>query len=119
MRYLKRIRGGAESYRISGMGESDPLTGVANLFDIGVVFIVGLLTTFFTSYHLDDLLKKDSEFILMKKDKKNGQFEMITKKNNRIEARRLTKENREGQGQRLGVAYQLEDGAMVYVPDEE
>ncbi|MDL1961347.1 MAG: DUF2149 domain-containing protein, partial [Deltaproteobacteria bacterium] len=31
------------------------MTGVANLFDIGLVFIVGLIVALFATYHLQDL----------------------------------------------------------------
>ncbi|WP_027370817.1 DUF2149 domain-containing protein [Desulfovermiculus halophilus] len=96
---------------------SDPLTGVANLFDVGLVFIVGLIFTLFSAYHLQDLFSKDSELTIMKKSK-SGQMEIITKKGTKIDARKVTKKQAQGLGERLGTAYRLEDGSMVYVPDE-
>ena len=98
------------------LSENDPLTGVANLFDIGLVFIVGLIVTFFTAYHLQDLLSEKSEITLLKMSK-NQEMEIITKKGKKIKALKVSKQKSQGRGERLGVAYKLEDGTMVYVPD--
>jgi hypothetical protein len=92
------------------------LSGVANLFDIGLVFIVGLIVTLFTAYHLQDLFSEKSEITLLKKSK-DQEMQIITKKGKKITAVKVSKEKAEGRGERLGVAYQLEDGSMVYIPD--
>ncbi len=112
MKYFKRRRNRINSQ----LGENDPLTGVANLFDIGLVFIVGLIITLFTAYHLQDLFSEKSELTIMKKNEK-GQMEIITKKGKKIKAIKVTKEKAIGRGVRLGIAYKLEDGTMVYVPE--
>jgi hypothetical protein len=119
MRYMhaKRRAFGRSNPRFSEQTETnDPLSGVANLFDVGLVFIVGLLFTLFSAYHLQDLFSKDSELTLMKQSK-SGQMEIITKKGTKIDARKVTKKQAQGRGKRLGTAYRLEDGSMVYVPD--
>ena len=36
--------------------EEDPLAGIANLFDVSVVFIVGLMITLFSVYRIGDLV---------------------------------------------------------------
>ncbi len=97
--------------------ESDPLSGIANLFDIGLVFIVGLIVTIFSAYNLQDLLSEKSNVTLLKMSK-NQEMEIITKKGNKIKAMKVSKQKAKGRGQRLGVAYKLEDGSMVYVPEE-
>ena len=118
MRYLKRTK--STIYRpIPGQtgGEDDPLGGVANLFDIGLVFIVGLIITLFTAYHLQDIFSSRSEMTIMKKTE-SGQMEIIIKKGKKIKAYKVSREKTKGKGERLGVAYRLEDGSVVYVPDE-
>jgi hypothetical protein len=100
----------------NGLG-NDPLTGVANLFDIGLVFIVGLIVTIFSAYNLQDLLSEKSEMTILKMSK-NQEMEIIIKKGNKIKAMKVTKQKSKGRGERLGVAYKLEDGTMVYVPEE-
>ena len=112
MKYLRKRRGNTNG----DFGENDPLSGVANLFDIGLVFIVGLIITLFTAYHLQDLFSEKSELTIMKKSE-NGQMEIITKKGKKIKAIKVTKEKALGRGVRLGTAYRLEDGSMVYVPE--
>ena len=119
MRYLKKRKMGVFGNNPGNQvpGDNDPLSGVANLFDIGLVFIVGLIITLFTAYHLQDLFSERSEITIMKKNE-HEELEIITKKGKKIKAVKVTKMKAEGRGERLGVAYRLEDGSMVYVPDE-
>ena len=98
-----------------GMGDEDPMSGVANLFDIGLVFIVGLLVMLFSAYHLQDLFDENSDMTIMKKTA-DDQLEIITKKGVKIKAMKVSKTQAKGRGERLGTAYRLEDGTMVYVP---
>ena len=46
--------------------DEDPLAGVANLFDVSVVFIVGLMITLFSVYRIGDLMDPNSELTLVK-----------------------------------------------------
>jgi hypothetical protein len=104
--------------RRAGLPEADdPLTSVANLVDIFLVFIVGLFLSFLSAYHLKDLLDPQSDLTLMTQSAE-GEMTIITKKGTQIEAVKITKSEAEGRGVRLGVAYQLEDGTMVYLPDD-
>ena len=117
MRYFKKRNGRInKDFGAPALSENDPLSGVANLFDIGLVFIVGLIVTLFTAYHLQDLFSEKSEITLLKKSK-NQEMEIITKKGTKIKAVKVSKHKAEGRGERLGVAYKLENGSMVYVPD--
>lgn len=111
MRFMKRA-GSVDD----GAAGADPLGGVANLFDLGLVFIVGLLMMLFNVFQLHDLLDPTSEITITKK-LDDEQLEVITKKGKKIEARRVTKTRAKGQGERLGIAYRLEDGSVVYVPN--
>ncbi|WDP91015.1 MAG: DUF2149 domain-containing protein [Desulfobacter sp.] len=111
MRYLKPAQD-----RGSGLSDNDPLSGVANLFDLGLVFIVGLLIALFGAYHLEDLLSENSEFTMVKQNQ-DGTMEIIAKKGKKIDAMRVTEEKAKGRGQRLGTAYKLADGSMIYIPD--
>jgi hypothetical protein len=96
----------------------DPLSGVANLFDASIVFIVSMMIALFMAYNMLDLVDPDSEVTIAKKTS-DGRVEIITKKGREITARRVTDRTLSGQGTRLGTAYQLEDGRVIYVPDEE
>ena len=118
MKYLqkRRISQSGRAFGDPSFRDDDPMTGVANLFDIGLVFIVGLLLTLFSAYRLQDLFDQTSDMTIMKQ-KANGEMEIIVKEGTKIKATKVTRETAKGRGNRLGVAYRLEDGAMVYVPD--
>ena len=96
--------------------DEDPLSGVANIFDVSVVFIVGLMITLFSVYRIGDLVDADSEVTLVKTNA-DGLSEIIIKRGTEIEAYELTGEPLGGQGERLGTAYRLADGQVIYVPD--
>jgi hypothetical protein len=95
----------------------DPMTSVANMTDIYLVFIVALLISFLSAYHMEDLLSPDSNVTVMK-ESAEGEITVITKQAQKIEAVKITRSEAEGKGVRLGVAYRMEDGSMVYLPDE-
>lgn len=111
MKYLQR-----RQKRGRGLSDNDPMTGVANLFDLGLVFIVGLLLALFGAYHLEDLLREDSQ-VTITKQSQGGAMEVIIKKGKKIEAMKVTENKVKGTGHRLGTAYRLEDGSVVYVPE--
>jgi hypothetical protein len=96
--------------------DDDPLAGVANLFDVSVVFIVGLMITLFSIYRMGDLIDPQTE-VTMVKTNAQGQSEVVIKKGKEINAYRVTGEQLAGDGQRLGTAYRLANGQIIYVPD--
>ena len=112
LRFMGRSRRGLAPVQ----DEEGPLQGVANLFDVGLVFIVGLLVVLFNVFSLHEILDQESDVTIMKKVNEE-ELEIITKKGNKIEARKVTSEKAKGRGVRLGTAYRLEDGSMVYVPN--
>src|ERR1700754_204099 len=89
--------------------EEDPLAGIANLFDVSIVFIVGLMITLFSVYRMGDLVDSSSE-VTMVKTNAQGQREIIVKKGTEITAYKVSGETMEGQGERLGTAYRLANG---------
>lgn len=100
----------------SDMEAEDPLSGIANIFDISVVFIVGLMIALFSVYRIGDLVDLESEVTLVKTNA-NGLQEIIVKRGTEITAYELTGETLGGQGERLGTAYRLANGQIIYVPD--
>ncbi|MFA5630839.1 MAG: DUF2149 domain-containing protein [Porticoccaceae bacterium] len=95
----------------------DPIAGVANLFDASIVFIVSMMIALFMAYNMLDLLDPTAEVTITKKNAE-GELEIITRKGSEITASKVTDKQLNGRGSRLGTAYQLEDGRVVYVPDE-
>jgi len=107
----------ARRYRkFLGMGDEDPLGGVANLFDVAMVFAVALILALFNALRVPELLTSPDEVTLVKNPGKPD-MEIITKKGIQIETYRMTPEEAQGQGERLGICYRLAGGEVVYVPD--
>jgi hypothetical protein len=98
--------------------EEDPLAGVANLFDVSIVFIVGLMITLFSVYNMGDLMNAQTS-VTMVKTSADGQQEIIVKKGQTIKAYKLSGQTGKGEGTRLGTAYRLASGQVIYVPDDK
>lgn len=113
MKYLKRRR----PRNLLGTKHEEPLNGVANLFDVALVFIVALLLSLMSTYQILDFFNPESEITIMKKTEE--QWRIITKKGKEIKVKRVTDRKVGGnEGQRLGTAYQLKDGRVIYIPEE-
>ena len=97
--------------------EEDPLAGVANLFDVSIVFIVGLMITLFSVYRMGDLVDAESEVTVVKTNAQ-GEREIIMKKGREIKAYKITDQSLSGNGERLGTAYRLSNGQIIYVPED-
>lgn len=97
--------------------EEDPLAGIANLFDVSVVFIVGLMITLISVFRMGDLIDTTSE-VTMVKTGADGRREIIVKKGTEVTAYEISGELAEGNGERLGTAYRLANGQIVYVPED-
>ena len=114
MKYLKNSR----TVRSQKAKQEDPLLGVANLFDVALVFIVALLLSLMASYQILDFFSETSEITIIKKNE-DGQMEIITKKGKEIKIEKVTDRKIGGEeGTKLGTAYQLKNGRMIYVPEE-
>ena len=97
--------------------ESDPISSMANLFDVSIVFIVALFFALFMAYSTLDLFNPDSELIITKTSP-NGEIQIITKKGKDIKIEKVTETTESGRGVKLGTAYKLEDGRVIYIPEE-
>jgi hypothetical protein len=107
--------------RSSGLGllgersHDDVLAGVANLFDVGVLLALGFMIAFLSALNLLDLFTPNQKVTIVKE--KDGGLEVMIKEGQKTTIRRLTKDVGSGDGVRLGSAYRLGDGSVVYVPD--
>lgn len=101
----------------AGVPLEDPISGVANLFDISVVLIVAMILALMSALNVLELLDPSTEMTLTKKNRA-GEMEIITKKGSEIKIKKISPEEASGQGERLGTAYQLEDGQVIYIPEK-
>lgn len=96
--------------------EDDPMSSVANLFDIAMVFSVALMAAMINYLSIGDLLFSE-EFTIVKNPGEEN-MEIVSKKGTEI--RRYEGEasaTGKGKGKKVGTAYQLESGEIVYLPE--
>ena len=100
-----------------GDGDVDPMSTVANLFDVAMVFAVALMVALVARFNMSELFSKE-DFTMVKNPGK-ADMEIITREGNQIK-RYTPSENQEPSGQkgrRVGIAYELENGEIIYVPE--
>jgi hypothetical protein len=98
--------------------DTDPLSGVANLFDVAMVFAVALLVAMVSYMRLGELLTKENVTIV--KNPGKADMEIIRKQGTTIEHYRASGVSSENgsQGKKIGSAYQMDNGEVIYVPEE-
>ncbi len=96
--------------------DEDPLGGVANLFDVAMVFAVALILALFNALQVPELLTSPDEVTIVKNPGKPD-MEIIKKKGVKLEKYKMTQEAMQGQGHRMGICYRLANGEVVYVPE--
>jgi hypothetical protein len=95
--------------------DDDPLSGMANLFDLAMVFAVALMVAMVVNFQMTELLT-DDEVTLVKNPGKSN-MEIIIKKGQKIERYKGTQATGEGKGRKIGIAYELESGDIIYIPE--
>ncbi len=98
--------------------EHDPLAVLTNLFDVAMVFAVALMVALVTRFNMTEMFSQDDFTVV--KNPGTEQMEIITKKGDKIE--KYTPSNDQEQtngsrGKRVGAAYQLDNGEIIYVPE--
>ena len=97
--------------------DSDPISVVSNLFDIAMVFAVALMVALVSRYNITEVFSQEDYTMVKNPGKEN--MEIITKEGQEIK-RYTPSEEQETSGKRgkkVGVAYQLESGEIIYVPE--
>lgn len=90
----------------------DPLDGLVNLFDLGVVLAVAFLLAALASLDLTGVLTRGDVTVI--RSGPDGQT-IITRRGEKLERLRLEPGERvAGRGQRVGSVYRLPDGRLVY-----
>ncbi len=98
--------------------EEDPLGGVANLFDAAMVFAVALLVALVVSYNVPELLDADASVTIVK-NPGDPNMQVIIKDKETIKVMNMTEQILGGQGSKIGTAYRLETGEVIYMPENE
>ena len=99
--------------------DTDPLTVVVNLFDVSMVFAVSLMVAMVMNMNMTEVFTQEDFSVVKNPGKEN--MEIITKKGGKIERYIPSDEKTDkssSRGRRVGVAYEMEDGQVYYVPEE-
>lgn len=107
-------------YSLLADNDDDPLSVVVNLFDVAMVFAVALMVAMVMHMNMTEIFGHD-DFTIVKNPGKDN-MEIIRKKGREIETYKASSNTTQAgalKGKRLGTAYQLEDGQIIYVPDDE
>lgn len=98
-------------------GDSDPLSVVVNLFDVAMVFAVALMVAMVMNMNMTEVFTQEDYTIVKNPGKEN--MEIITKEGGTINKYTPVKDQSSEQmkGRRVGIAYELENGEIIYVPE--
>jgi len=97
--------------------ETDPLSVVVNLFDVAMVFAVALMVAMVMHLNMTEVFTQE-DFTIVKNPGKET-MEIITKEGNKINRYTPSEEQSpdKTKGKRVGIAYELENGEIIYVPE--
>jgi hypothetical protein len=90
----------------------DPLDGLVNLFDLGIVLAVAFLLAALSSLKLSDLLTEENVTVVRSS---KGSETVIVKKGDQVRSVELNGRRVVGEGRRIGSVFRLEDGRTVFV----
>ena len=102
---------------LHGEGDVDPMSTVANLFDVAMVFAVALMVALVARFNMSEIFTKE-DFTMVKNPGK-ADMEIITREGGVIK-RYTPSEDQDTpgrRGRRIGTAYELENGEIIYVPE--
>ncbi len=95
----------------------DPMSGLVNLFDAAMVFAVALMVAFVIQSRMTEFLT--AEDVTYVKNAGKPDMEIIVKKDNKVSRFKSENSSGSGKGERVGIAYRLESGEIIYVPENK
>ena len=104
--------------RILNTGEDhDPVALLSNLFDVAMVFAVALMVALVTKFNMTEVFSQE-DYTMVKNPGKDNR-EIITKEGQKI-TRYKPSESQDAsgkKGRKVGIAYEMENGEIIYVPE--
>lgn len=83
--------------------DDDPLSGMANLFDVAMVFAVALMVAMVVHFKMNEIFTQE-KFTMVKNPGKEN-MEIIIKDGKKIEKYKASQSSGEGKGRKIGAAY--------------
>ena len=98
-------------------GDDNPMGMLTNLFDIAMVFAVALMVALVSRFSMSEIFSKEDFTIVKNPGSEN--MEIITKEGNEINKYTPSEDapSSGSKGRRVGTAYQLENGEIIYIPE--
>lgn len=99
--------------------DNDPMSVVSNLFDVAMVFAVALMVALVSRYNMTEMFSQE-DFTMVKNPGKEN-MEIITKEGEKINKYTPSQDqsSKNGKkGKKVGIAYKLDNGEIIYVPEE-
>lgn len=103
---------------LDGMEENDPMASVGNLFDVAMVFALALMVALVTHFNMNEVFSQEDYTMVKNPGKEN--MEIITKEGDKINRYTPSEDQSEKsgrKGKKVGIAYELENGEIIYVPE--
>ena len=95
--------------------EDDPILSVVNMVDLFLV-VIAVLLIIVMSNPINPFNQAENVTVIKNPGEKN--MEILVKEGNELKQYQSTGEMGEGKGAKAGVTYRLEDGSLIYVPEE-
>ncbi len=96
--------------------EDDPLAGLINLFDVWMVFSSALLLALVACLKLPQRISEGMAQATAAAPR--PQAEPVSSRMEKLPHYRVSRDEMSGEGVRLGTAYRLKSGDVVYVPED-
>jgi hypothetical protein len=91
----------------------DPLDGLVNMFDLGIVLAVAFLLAALSALKLTGVLTGENYAVITKTG--SQQQTIVVKNGDHLQVTHLSGRQVAGQGAPVGTVYRLNDGRLVYV----
>ncbi len=104
--------------RLLANDDLDPMNVIGNLFDVAMVFSVALMIALVSYLDVAEMLFADT--FTMVKNPGTEDMEIVTKEDGelvRYKAKQSEDDARSSKGKRVGTAFQLESGEIIYIPE--
>ncbi|QKI90122.1 DUF2149 domain-containing protein [Thiomicrorhabdus xiamenensis] len=95
--------------------EDDPILSVVNMVDLFLV-VIAVLLIIVMSNPINPF--NSAEDVMVIKNAGQPNMEILVKEGDELKEYKSTGQMGEGKGSKAGVAYRLEDGSMIYVPED-
>lgn len=99
--------------------DPDPTSLLSNLFDVAMVFAVALMVALVTKFNMTEVFSQEDYTMVKNPGQEN--MEILIKRGDKIEKYQAAQQDSAApstsRGKRVGIAYQLENGEIIYVSE--